>query len=152
MKYLTLFLTPFLLIGCSALTGEEVGRLSINQISSEDVLIKKEASVTLEPADEIAIWADMDMEYEGEVTILFRISITKDGKGMGGLEVDPREKDMTMNEVRTTIGDKTTWRFFGRGAVVPISEAGTYKFEAILVASENTSLKIKKAELVLKKI
>jgi hypothetical protein len=137
---------------CSALTGEEVGRLPINQVSSEDNLIKKEASVILEAGDEIAFWFEMDMEYEGDVTILFRISISKDGKDLGSMDVDPRKKDMTMGEVKTSLGDKTTWSFSGRGAILPITENGNYKFEAILLASDNPSLIIKKAELVLKKI
>lgn len=152
MKYLALFVPFLLLTGCSALTGEEVGRLAINQISSEDNLIKKEASVVLKARDEIALWSEMDMEYEGDVTILFRISITKDGKDLGSMEVDPRKNDMTIGEVKTSVGDKTNWSFSGRGAIIPITEDGNYKFEAILVALDNPSLVIKKAELVLKKI
>jgi hypothetical protein len=151
MKHLP-FVAFLLFVGCSALTGEEVGRLAINQVSSEENLIKKESSVVLKPGDEIALWAEMDMEYEGDVTILFRIAITKDGKNLGNMEVDPRKKDMTIGEVKTSIGDKTSWSFSGRGAVIPIAEDGNYKFEAILVASDNPSLVIKKAELVLKKI
>jgi hypothetical protein len=151
MRYLTI-LTLLLLSGCSALTGEEVGRLAINQLSSADNLIKKEASVVLKPGDEIAFWSEMDMEYEGEPTIRFRISITKDGKDLGSMEVDPRKKDMTLGEVKTSIGDKTSWSFSGRGAIIPITEEGNYTFEAILLASDNPTLVIKKAELVLKKI
>jgi hypothetical protein len=148
----TAILFTLILAGCSALTGEEVGRLAINQISSEDNLIKKEASVVLKPGDEIAFWSEMDMEYEGDVKIVFRISMTKDGKDLGAMDVDPRKKDMTIGEVKTSIGDKTSWSFSGRGAIIPITEAGNYKFEAILLASDNPSLIIKKAELVLKKI
>lgn len=145
-------ITLLVLAGCSALTGEEVGRLAINKVSSEDNLIKKEASVALKPGDEIALWSDMDMEYEGDVTILFRVSMSKDGKDLGSMDVDPRKKDMTIGEVKTSLGDKTSWSFSGRGAIIPITEAGNYTFEAILLASNNPSLNIKKAELVLKKI
>jgi hypothetical protein len=151
MKPLVL-ITCLFLFGCSAFTGEEVGRLAINQVSSVGNLIKKEASVVLEPGDEIAFWTEMDMEYEGDVTILFRIAITKDGKDLGSMEIDPRKKDMTIGEVKTSLGDKISWSFSGRGAIIPISEAGNYTFEAILLASNNSSLVIKKAELVLKKI
>ena len=141
-----------LLAGCSALTGEEVGRLAINKISSEENIIKKDATVTLKQGNEIVIWSDMDMEYEEEVSILFRIGISRDGKALDVIEVDPRQKDMTFGEIKTSIGNKTNWSFFGRNAVFPIATDGTYTFEAILLASENTSLLIKKAELVIKKI
>jgi hypothetical protein len=95
MKHPTLFIA-LVLAGCDALTGEEVGRLPINQVSSEVNLIKREASVVLKSGDEIALWTEMDMEYEGDVLILLRIAITKNGKDLGKMEIDPRKKDMTI--------------------------------------------------------
>ena len=152
MKYSFIFIAPLLLAGCSALTGEEVGRLAINRVSTNGMLIKKDAIVILKQGDEIAFWSEMDMEYEGEVSLKFRIAIQKDGQDLGGLTVDPTQNDMTLGEVKSLVGDKTSWSFSGRSAVFPIKEDGSYFFEAILLASNNPSLIIKKAELVLKKI
>lgn len=152
MKYISISIAFILLAGCSALTGEEVGRLAINKISTEAEIVKKDATVTFKEGDEIVIWSEMDVEYEGEVSILFRISISRDGEPLDVIEVDPRQKDMTLGEVRTSIGNKTNWSFSGRNAVFPVTIDGAYTFEAILLASENTSLKVKKAEVVIKKI
>ena len=152
MKKTIVFLSGILLIACSALTGEEVGRLAINQVSSSENLVSQEATVSLEAGDQIVFWSDMDMEYTGDVEIRFRISIKKGEDPYGNLEIDPTEKDLTMGETKTTLNGKTSWSFSGQNAVFNVHEDGSYTFQAILVASENTSLAIKKAELVLKKI
>lgn len=139
------------LIGCSAITGEEVARLPINEISTENNLVVKEVSLDLKKDEEIAFWSDIDMEYEGDASLRFRVEVLKNGEDFGGFEIDPTDKSMTLGEVRTTIMDKTDWSFSGKNSEVKIEEDGKYTFKAILVSSDNPSLKIEKAELVIKK-
>jgi hypothetical protein len=139
-------------VGCSALTGEEVGRLAINKVSSEGNLVSQETSVDLNVNDEIVLWSEMDMEYEGNVALRFRVSIEKDGKPYRSLEIDPTEKDLTIGESKTSINGKTSWSFAGQNAIFNVPEDGTYTFKAILVSTENSSLVVNKAELVLKRI
>ncbi|MEO1053488.1 MAG: hypothetical protein AAFX87_22830 [Bacteroidota bacterium] len=139
------------LTACSALMGEEIARLPINGVSSPDSLIMKETSLNLKKGDEIAFWSEMDMAYEGDVGLRFRVEVLKDGEAHGGLEIDPTEKNITAGEVKTSLMGKTNWRFTGRNTSVDIDEDGNYTFKAILVASENPSLVIEKAELVIKK-
>jgi hypothetical protein len=79
------------------------------------------------------------------------VEIWKDGKNTGGFEVDPTEKKITIGEVKTTVMDKTDWSFSGKNSVYKIEEDGKYTFKGILVASENSSLKVTKAEVVFKK-
>ena len=152
MKKSIVFLPAILLIACSALTGEEVGRLAINQVSSGENLITQEASVVLEAGDEIIFWSEMDMEYTGNVALRFRVSIKKGDEPYGNMEIDPTEMDLTLGESKTTENGKTSWSFSAQNAAFNVQEDGTYTFQAILVASENQSIVIKKAELVLKKI
>jgi len=154
-KLLSIFILSVsltLLIGCDALTGEEVARLSINQISSDDNnLILKETSLNLKKDEEIAIWSDMDIEYEGDVELRFRIEILKNGENFGELEIDPTDKNITIGEVKTSLMGKTDWSFSGKNSEIKIEEDGNYTFKGILVASENPTLKVTKAEIVLKK-
>lgn len=153
MKNRIYALPVFILIfSCSFLSGEEVGRLAINEVSKEDNLISKETSIDLKAGDEIIFWSEMDIQYEGKVDMRFRVSIKKGEEEYGNLEIDPTEKDMTLTEVKNTLDDKTSWSFTGRNAVFNIQADGKYTFKAILVVSENNSLKVSKAELVLKKI
>ena len=141
-----------LLSGCDAITGKEVGRLPINEISTDDNnLILKETSIDLKKDDEIAIWSDMDIEYEGDVALRFRIEVLKNGEKLGGLEIDPTNKNITIGEIKTSIMGKTDWSFQGKNSEIKIEDDGNYTFKAILVASENPSLVINKAEVVLKK-
>lgn len=152
ISFLITSLLVSILVSCNAITGEEVARLPINQVStSDDNLIVKETSLKLKKDEEIAIWSEMDMEYEGDVALRFKMEILKDGEKYGALEVDPTDKNVTIGEVKTSIMDKTKWSFSGKNAEIKIEEDGNYTFRAILAASENPTLKIDKAELILKK-
>ena len=150
----TLPLLAFLLCmspACNLITGEEIARIPVNRVSTEDNYVIEEASVELKKDDQIAIWSEMDMEYEGEIELRFRIEVLKDGEEFGGMEVDPTDKNITIGEVRTEIMAKTTWEFSGKNSEITIEEDGNYTFKVLLASSENPSLNIKKAEIVLKK-
>jgi len=152
MKILLKFLAMSLVLaGCDALIGKEVGRLEINQLSTEGNLVIKETTLDLKKDDEIGIWSDMDIEYEGDVALRFRVEMWKDGKKLGGFEVDPTEKKITIGEVKTTVMGKTDWSFSGKNSDYKIEEDGKYTFKGILVATENSSLQVNKAAVVFKK-
>ena len=140
------------LTGCDALSGKEIARIPVNQISVNDSnLIIKETSIALKKGDKIGIWSDMDLEYEGDVYLRFKLEIWKNGEKLGKLEIDPLEKNVTIGEVKTTLMDKTNWSFTGKNSEITIEEDATYTFKAILVGVANPTLKVKKAEIVLKK-
>jgi hypothetical protein len=148
---LTVIVCTSLLSGCDALTGKEIGRIPVNQISTDSNLIIKETSLDLKSGEKISIWSDMDMEYEGNAELRFRMQLLKDGENLGNLEIDPTEKNITLGEVKTTLMGKTNWSFAGKNSEITIDGDGKYTFKAILVSSENPTLKIMKAEIVLKK-
>jgi hypothetical protein len=150
-NFCILILTSFI-SGCSALTGEEVARLSINKLSTSDNnLYMQEAKLNLKKGETISFWSDMDMEYTGDVELRFKVEILKNETSIGILEINPTEKNITLGEVKTTIMDKTTWRFQGKNSQIEIEEDAAYRFKAILVGNNNSSLVLSKAELVLKK-
>lgn len=148
---LKLFVLTLLLTACDALTGKEVGRLQINQLSTEENLVIKETTMDLKKDDEIGIWSDMDIEYEGDVALRFRVEVWKDGEQIGTFEIDPTDKNITMGEVKTTVMGKTEWSFSGKNSEYKIEADGKYTFKGILVSSENSSLKVTKAEVFFKK-
>ncbi|UII27326.1 hypothetical protein LVD15_02545 [Fulvivirga maritima] len=149
---LSIILVVLVLASCDALTGKEVARIPVNEVSTDDNnLIIKETSIDLEKGDELSIWSDIDVEYEGDVVMSFRMEVLKDGAKFGGMEIDPFESDMTMSETKVQAGGLTKWQFNARNANLTIEEDGNYTFQAILVTSENPTLKISKAEIVLKK-
>jgi hypothetical protein len=93
----------------------------------------------------------MDIEYEGEIALRFRMEVLKNGVKTGDLEIDPTAKNITLGEIKTSLQDKTDWSFSGKNSEISIEEDATYTFKALLVASENPTLKVTKAEIVLKK-
>lgn len=154
MKSLYPLLTLLILLlfsSCDAITGKEVARLAINEVSTDDDnLIVKETTLTLKKDDKLSIWSDMDIEYEGDVGLLFRIDIEKNGEQHGGFEINPFDKNITIGEVKTTINNKTKWRFSGKNITLTIEDDGDYTYKGILIASDNPSLIINKAALVFK--
>ena len=150
-KLFPLFIIILISFSCSTLTGEEVGRLKINELSPENHLVIKEATLDLKKGDEIGIWSDIDIEYENDIALRFRIGVNKDGQQHGRFEIDPFEKNITIGELKTSVLGKTDWRFMGKNTKIKIDEDGEYTFKGLLVASDNPSLKITKAEIVLKK-
>lgn len=139
------------LFGCSTLTGEEIGRLEINTVSTEGNLIIKETVLDLKKGETIAIWSEMDMKYEGEINLMFKIQVFKNEKELGVFEIDPTDKKITIGEIKTSVMGKTNWSFSGKNTQFTIKDDGEYTFKGILVASNNPSLEIEKAEIILKK-
>jgi hypothetical protein len=150
-KPFILFVLPFIIGACSLLTGEEVGRLKINRLSTEDDLQSEEVSIDLKKGDEIAIWSEMDVKYKGEVMFLFKIQVFNGDDFVELLEIDPMDKNVSVGEVKTQINGKTNWKFSGKNMKYEIKEDGKYTFKGILIASKDSDLKIEKAEVVFKK-
>ncbi|HEX8330329.1 MAG TPA: hypothetical protein VF629_22555 [Hymenobacter sp.] len=140
-----------LLAGCDALLGKEVARLPINELSTTGHEVVKEATVQLQKDDKVALWSDMDLAYEGDSPVRFRVQVIKDGAPFKELQIDPTEKNVTIGEVKTNVNGSVNWSFSGKNAELVVPAAGSYTFKAMLVASANPSLRVTKAELVLKK-
>lgn len=150
-KHITAFALLILLISCGALTGEEIARLQINKLSTNGNIIAKDVTLDLKKGEEIAFWSDMDMEYQGDLQLQFKVKLFKDKTLVNSFEFDPREKNITIGEVKTQLNEKTKWRFSGKNYALTIDEDASYRISSILVASENPVIKIAKAELVIKK-
>lgn len=149
-KLFTLLALPLLLTACDAITGKEVGRLPINQVSTESNTVIKETTLDLKKGTELKIWSDMDIAYDGDAQLRFRIEVLKDGKEFTSLDIDPTKKNISIGEFHSSINGKNKWSFSGKNGELKIEDDGKYTFKGILVASDNPSLKISKAELVFK--
>lgn len=150
-KFLTVLLLAMPLSACDSLFGKEIARLPINTLSTPGNDAFREVSLPLKKDDAISIWSDMDLSYQGEAPVRFQLLILKNGAAFQQTELDPTDKNVSVSEVKTTINGKTDWSFSGKNGEVKIPENATYTFKARLVAAENPTLKIIKAELVLKK-
>lgn len=136
---------------CDAISAEEMARLSFDRVASQDDLNIQTTELELKAGDKIQLWTEMNMEYEGPLGLEYRVMITKEADTLAFLQLDPEDKDVTMGEFKTEFGNETKWRFSGRMSKITIEDDGLYKFSSVLASSENPSLKLKKADLVLKK-
>ncbi len=139
------------LTSCDSLLGKEIAHLPINEVSTPGHEVVREVTVALKKDDAVAVWSEMDMAYAGEAPMRFQVQILKNGAAFQQAELDPTEKNVTIGEIKTVVNEKTSWRFSGKNGEVKIPENGRYTFKARLVAGNNPTLKITKAELVLKK-
>lgn len=131
--------------------GDEVARIEIGQVSTSDEdLHLGTASLPLKDGDKVTIWSDMHLKYKGDVSLEYRMQVFRDGQGVVSLNFDPTDKNMTVGETRTEVMNKTNWKFSGRNGSLDIDTGGVYRFEAILIASENESLEVLKADIVLR--
>lgn len=144
-------IAAFFLLGCNALTGEEIARLTINKVSTQGNFFAKEATLDLKKGDELSFWSDMDIAYEGDATLQFKVKIFKNQTKVSQFEIDPTKKSITIGEVKTSVMGKTKWSFSGKNHEYIIEEDATYRITSILVASKSLTLEVKKAELVIKK-
>ncbi|UOQ70755.1 hypothetical protein [Hymenobacter cellulosilyticus] len=150
-QFLAALLLAVPLSACGSLFGKEIARLPVNTISTPGQEVVKEAALQLQKGDEVALWSDMDLAYEGEAPVRFQVQVLQNGQPYQQLELDPTEKNVTVGEVKTSVNGKTNWSFSGKNGSLTIPATGTYTFKARLVAAPNPTLKITKAELVLKK-
>ncbi len=148
---LLILLTAILAYSCDAISAKEVARLSFDRIATQENLNIQTTELELKAGDKIQLWTEMNMEYEGPLGLEYRVMVTKEADTLAFFQLDPEDKDVTMGEVKTSINDKTKWRFSGRMGKFAIEDDGLYKFSSMLASSENPSLKLNKADLVLKK-
>ncbi len=151
-KLFIIIALPLFLANCRALTGEEIARLEINKVSTgKDNMFNDRTILELKKDDEIMFWSDMDIAYEGATELRFKVGIFKDGALIKKIEIDPTKKNITLGEAKTEVMGKTNWSFLGKNTELKIEEDGKYGISAILTATNNSNLKVTKAELVIKK-
>lgn len=151
-RYIFIMACTVVFITSCNVNGEELGRLSINEISyNEEQMVMRQVTINLMKGDKIKFWTEMDLSFRGDVAMRFRIEIIKDGMTYGGLEINPMERDITLEENKIEVDGLVDWRFSAKHASLSIDENGKYTFRGILVASENPTLEINKAEVVIRK-
>lgn len=139
------------LSGCDFITGKEVARLRMDGVSTGGTQRMQEATVDLQAQEQVALWSDMDLSYDGEVALRFLVEVLRDSVPVSQLEVDPMDMNITVGERRTVAGDHTEWSYSAKHDIVKADAPGRYTFRAVLVADDTTGLLVRKAELVLRK-
>lgn len=149
--HILIILFAFLLAACSAITGEEIARINIENISTKDNIDWKSVELDLNAGDKIHLWSEMDMKYEGDLALRYKLQVIKEADTLGYFEFDPMEKDITISELKTSFGNKTNWKFSGRSDFWNVKDSGHYVLRAILISNGNETLELNKSDIVIKK-
>ena len=135
---------------CDAITGKEVARLELNRISNKELVIK-ETRLNLRKGEDVAFWTEVDMEFENDLALAYFIEVWKDSTLQGSFQLDALETNPTLMEMKTTFNGKTSWSYTGKMDFLRIEDDGDYAIKAIIKSSDNPTLLLHKADLILKK-
>ncbi len=150
-KFISLLSVLIFITSCTALTGEEIARIPIKEVSTENNIKMQEVSLDLKALDEVSIWSDMDFEWDRKVELRFIIEVLKNGEAFADYEINPTETSITYGETKTEMFGSHKWYFFGRNMQIKIEEDANYTFKIMLAATKNPSLIINRADIVLMK-
>jgi hypothetical protein len=138
------------LVSCDALTGKEVGRSTFTAVATPEKMKYQRTKLKLAKGEKIQFWADMDIAYDGPLELEFFVQLPK-ALGLPSQRLDPLHTNLTVGEVKTVVGEHTTSSFSGRMGSFEAPATAEYDFGTLLLSSGNTTLQIKKADLVFKK-
>ncbi len=151
LKHIFIISLTILAAACAALSSKEIGRLSFTRPMDDVRPEWKKMELSLKQGEILRFWVDMDLEYDGAVDMIYSIRLVKGTDTLVVPDLNPFEKKITVGEVKTTVMGKTKWSFSGQMHTIDIKEDGKYTVLATFSSSLNNNLKLKKADLVLKK-
>lgn len=154
MKKILLFLCAFsilFILSCAALSAKEIGRVPFSSASTSQNPEWKSITLDLKKDEMLWFWTDMDVEYDEDLVIEYAVQTIRGKDTLGYIKLEPFKKNVTLNEEKTTLIGHTNWHFNGQMDALKVKETGTYIFRVVLIAEPNTSIKLKRGDLVLKK-
>jgi hypothetical protein len=151
LKLFFVCLSSVLFIACAALSSKEVARIAINKVNNTENQEWKSTSIDLKKGDKLYFWTDLDLEYEGELELNYNVRVIKNSDTLRVVKLNPLNCKLKMFEKTVSLMGKTSQSYEGNMDAFEITDAGKYTFDVILVSNPNETLKLNKADLVLKK-
>lgn len=129
------------LVGC----GKELGRVPL---SAEGAA---ETTVTLS-AGEVSFWTDLDIEYEGDAVLAYKIDLLQGGKSVATAACDPLGRlPVKTGWVETNLGDSHKRKGSGKMDCKATVPAGATSAKVTLAFGKKPAkVQLRKADLVLK--
>ena len=100
---------------CAGMFGEEVARVPINKISSDEKTYVESISIDMKAGEELALWTDLDIEYTGTLELEYQIIVIVDKEDtLEMIRFDAFQNDASFNKRTVTINNETTYSIMGR--------------------------------------
>jgi hypothetical protein len=145
MRYRSLFITLsslVLLAGC----GKEVGRVPFTGDGSGSAPLELQAG-------DVDFWTDISIEYQGDASLQYRISLEQGGAAVATATCDPLGRiNVKTTWVETDLGSSHARSGMGKmGCSVKLAKGGPTTVKATLAfARKPPTMSLKKADLVVK--
>lgn len=135
-------LSTLLLVGC----GKERGRVPFSSTGSGE-------SEMMLQAGEVDFWTDIDIQYEGDAVLAYRVELLQGGEKVAATSCHPLERlRVRVTWVETNLGSTHSRSGSGKMACsVKVPTRGPTRVKATLAfLREPTKLELTKADLVVK--
>ncbi len=70
----------------------------------------------------------MDLEYDGNIELRHYLEVSLEDEVLKEIEIDPFNKNVTLNEVKKSINGNTKWKFSGKSKEITFDKDGKYTF------------------------
>lgn len=137
-------LIPFAALLCAC--GSEVGRVPLTAEGSAAIQAPLKAG-------EVSFWTDIDIEYEGDATLTYDVTLEQGGKSVAKTTCDPLARLSTrMKWLEKNVGDSHSRSGLGKMAcTATVPAAGPTSAKVTLAFGRKPkAVTLKKADLVLK--
>lgn len=138
-SYSLIFIIAILFFSCE----NEIGRIDF---TNKD---KGEIQFDLEKDREVKIWTEIDIEYIEKPLFVYDFEFYKGDEFLLKGGTDPLVAMNKRDEVLTTEGGRSHWKFYGKieGNFIA-KEDGRYTFKTTFIKNKNPDLKINKIAVV----
>ncbi|SFU39219.1 hypothetical protein SAMN05216480_102197 [Pustulibacterium marinum] len=154
MTYLNKFFTIMLLLflaGCGKENElKELARLPIKEISRQGFKTE-ETHLDLKKGEEVIFYTDLDVHYKDELVLGYLVEIKNGEESKGIIRLEAIEEAEFVEAVKSSVSDTIYRKLTKEIGSYEVEEDGNYLFRAALMSSPNFTLKIDKADLILKK-
>ncbi len=139
-------------IGLFALAcHKEIKRVSIAQLSTADSILYTGTSLGFLDESTLSLWSDMDIEYDGNLYLSYNIDLYRDSIIVSHKKYDLLHPHIVKHEKKKQTNTNIKRSFTGKMGNILVENPGNYSFRVWLTSNGNTTLKLHKSELVIKK-
>lgn len=155
--FATVILNISLFLGCGAFSQETLAFIEAELIEDFDHSEFNSITLSLQKDEKIYFWTDLDVEFTGNVDLVYLLKVTEPDNTITKYEIRPFDEDkrtITINEKKIVINNSTKWSFTSYYYSFIVENEGEHTFECALTmisSSDKTTNIINKSNLIIKR-
>ncbi|PLW92194.1 MAG: hypothetical protein C0592_12040 [Marinilabiliales bacterium] len=122
---------------CSVFFGDEFERIPIDNVCSRENCSVESALIDLEKDEEISLWSDYDVEYEGNLQLEYQIVVVIDEKDtLDMMAFDPFYTNVTINSRSIQMNNHYEESAEAKLCDFTARKTGSYEFNVVVFANQ----------------